>query len=227
MKLHFILSKAFTDRYVLTHTDMLIDFRQLFPRWNITPKGVLHVGANIGEEAPVYNELGIKKVIWIEANVDLFPKLMENITKFSNPVAYNFAAGEENKKVTLHISNNAGQSSSVLELGTHKQAHPEVHYIADKEVDMYRIDHVFGSGEIDGCDFLNIDVQGFELSVLRGMGSLLRQFQWVYLEVNQAELYKECALIDSVDLFMTANGFRRVETKWCGNTGWGDACFIR
>lgn len=210
---------------------MLIDFRQLFPRWNITPKGVLHVGANIGEEAPVYDELGIKKVIWIEANADLFPKLMENITKYPNPVAYNFAAGEENKKVTLHISNNAGQSSSVLELGTHKQAHPEVHYIADKEVDMYRIDHVFGSGEIDGCDFLNIDIQGAELMALRGMGSLLRQFQWVYTEVNKNEVYKGCATIEDMDLFMTANGFRRVELFNNGGffdrLNWSDALYIK
>lgn len=206
---------------------MLIDFRQLFPKYNIKPTGVLHVGANVGEEAPVYHELGIQKVIWIEANADLFPALMENITKYPNPVAYNFAAGDENKKTVLHISNNGSQSSSVLELGTHKQAHPDVHYVADKEVDMFRIDHALGSGEIDGCDFLNIDVQGFELNVLRGMGNLIRQFQWVYLEVNQQPLYVGCALIDSIDLFMTANGLRRVETKWCGNTGWGDSLYVR
>lgn len=206
---------------------MLIDFRTLFPKYGIKPTGVLHVGSNVGEEAPVYAELGIQKVVWIEANADLFPKLMENITKFANPVAYNFAAGDENKKITLHISNNAGQSSSVLELGTHKTAHPDVHYIADKEVDMYRIDHALGNGEIEGCDFLNIDVQGFELNVLQGIGTMLRQFKSVYLEVNQQELYKGCALIDSIDLFMTANGLRRVETKWCGSTGWGDALYIR
>lgn len=144
------------------------------------------MGANIGEEAPTYNELGINKVIWIEANTDLFPKLMDNITKFPNPVAYNFAAGEENKKVTLHISNNAGQSSSVLELGTHKQAHPDVHYIDDKEVDMYRVDHALGNGELDGCDFLNIDVQGFELKVLQGMGESIAAVQMSVLGSEHA-----------------------------------------
>lgn len=206
---------------------MLIDFRQLFPKYSIKPTGVLHIGANVGEEAPVYAEMGIQKVIWVEANPDLFPKLMENITKFPNPVAYNFAAGDENKKTVLHISNNGSQSSSVLELGTHKIAHPEVQYIGDKEVDMFRIDHALGNGEIDGCDFLNIDVQGFELNVLQGMGNLIRQFKSVYLEVNKEELYKGCALIDSIDLFMTANGLRRVETLWVGNTGWGDSLYVR
>lgn len=210
---------------------MLIDFRTLFPKYNIKPTGVLHVGANIGEEAPVYAELGIQKVIWIEANADLFPKLMENITKFPNPVAYNFAAGDENKKVTLHISNNAGQSSSVLELGTHKVAHPDVHYVSDKEVDMFRIDHALGNGEIEGCDFLNLDIQGAEGMALRGMGNLLRQFKWIYIEVSKNEVYKGCMILGDMDMFMTANGFRRVELFNNGGffdrLNWSDALYIR
>lgn len=206
---------------------MLIDFRQLFPKYNINPTGVLHVGANVGEEAPVYHELNIKDVIWIEPNPKLIARLCDNVQTYNHTV-YNIAAGHETKKINLHISNNGGQSSSVLELGTHKIAHPDVHYIEDIEVQMWRLDEYFGvHGLGKNYDFLNIDVQGFELNVLRGIGDLLKQFNYVYLEVNQQELYKECALIDSIDLFMTANGLRRVETKWCGNTGWGDALYIR
>lgn len=210
---------------------MLIDFRTLFPKYNIKPTGVLHVGANIGEEAPVYAELGIQKVIWIEANADLFPKLMENITKFPNPVAYNFAAGDENKKEILHISNNDGQSSSILELGTHKIAHPDVHYVKDMEVQMYRIDYALGGGEIDGCDFLNCDIQGYELFALRGMGNLIKQFKWIYIEVSKNEVYKGGAVIEDMDMFMTANGFRRVELFNNGGffdrLNWSDALYIR
>ena len=38
-----------------------------------------------------------------------------------------------NRRVVLHESNNAGQSSSVLELGTHKIVHPDVFFISDIE----------------------------------------------------------------------------------------------
>jgi hypothetical protein len=75
---------------------------------------------------------------------------------------------------------------------------------------------------------LNIDLQGFELNALRGMGELLKQFKAAYLEVSQKELYKGCALIDSIDLFMIANNFRRVETKWLSESaGWGEALYIK
>lgn len=204
---------------------MLIDFRSLFPRHGIKPTGVLHIGANVGEEAKIYDELGIKKQIWIEGNSEIFLKLKQNIAYNPQAVALNYVIGDENKPVIFHISNNGSQSSSVLELGTHKIQHPEVHYVKDIETTMYRIDSL--DLDLSGVDLLNIDLQGAELMALRGMGDLLRQFKWAYLEINQQELYSGCALIDSLDLFMIGNHFRRVETKMCGQTGWGDALFIK
>lgn len=204
---------------------MLIDFRTLFPKYGISPKGILHLGANVGEEAPVYWELGVRKQIWIEGNTDVFLKLKQNIAYNPDAVALNYVVGDENKDVVFHISNNASQSSSVLELGTHKQAHPEVHYVAHINARMQRVDEL--GLDLTGYDFLNVDLQGYDLKAIKGMGDLIRQFNWIYMEVNKEPLYEGCDLIDSVDLFMIANGFRRVETLWAGNTGWGDALYIR
>lgn len=208
-----------------------MDIRQLFPKYGLSLKGVLHIGANVGEEVLVYNELGITKQIWIEANPEIFPQLCQNLSKYNSEevIALNYCIGDENKDTVLHVSNNAGLSSSVLDLGTHKDAHPEVHYIKDIPMKMYRVDSIYGIQDtILGCDFLNIDLQGFELNALHGMGGLLQQFKAAYLEVNQKELYKGCALINSIDLFMIEKHFRRVETKWWfGNVGWGDALYIK
>lgn len=202
---------------------MLIDFRELFPRYKIRPQGVLHVGANVGEEAPVYLELGIKKQLWVEANPHIYRQLLQNISDNPDAIALNFAAGDEQKpSVTLHISNNAGQSSSLLELGTHKIAHPDVYYVGDVTVRMERLDSLY----LTGYDFLNIDVQGFELHVLKGLGEKVGQFKWIYLEVNKAELYEHCALIEDIDIYLGAYGFERRETKWAGDTNWGDALYI-
>jgi FkbM family methyltransferase len=206
---------------------MLIDFRQLFPRWNIKPTGVLHIGANVGEEAPVYHELGIKKVIWIEGNPELMPRLIENVSRYPGQKAHNFLIGDSKGAAVLHISNNASQSSSVLDLGTHKIAHPEVHYVKDIPMEMRRIDDLFKDGIGAEYDFLNIDLQGAELMALRGMGEILKQFKWAYLEVNKAELYKGCPLVEDLDLYLLGFGLRRVETSWAGNSGWGDALWVK
>jgi FkbM family methyltransferase len=211
---------------------MLIDFRKLFPKYGIKPKGVLHVGANVGEEAPVYLELGIKRQLWVEANPDIAAKLADNLTTLGNnenSVVMNFAASDENGETILHVSNNGSQSSSILELGTHKVVHPDVHYVSDVEVSMQRLDTALSPYEsfIQEIDFLNMDIQGAELKALKGMGDLLNNFKWAYLEVNKAELYKGCALVEEIDTYLLGFGFKRVETFWCGNTGWGDALYIK
>lgn len=202
---------------------MLIPFDDLFKKHNLTFSGVLHIGANVGEERFMYDKLGIKKQIWIEGNPEIFLKLKENISYNPNAVALNYVIGNENKETVLHISNNGSQSSSVLELGTHKIQHPDVHYVKDINCTMHRIDSL--GLDLTGVDLLNIDLQGFEMPALRGMGDLIHQFKAAYLEVNKAEVYKGCAQIDSMDLFMMAKGFRRHDTKWVGN--WGDALYLK
>lgn len=204
---------------------MLIDFRQLFPRHNIKPQGILHIGANVGEEAPVYNDLGIKDVWWIEANPELIPQLRINVDKFGHKITQALIGDVEGLELNFHISNNAGQSSSILELGTHKIAHPEVNYVKDVVLKMRRIDQ-FATCWV-GYDFLNIDLQGAELKALKGMGEILKQFKWAYLEVNKEYLYEGCPLVEDLDLYLLGFGFKRAETKWCGNTGWGDALYIK
>ena len=201
---------------------MLIPFDQLFPKYNLKFKGVLHIGANVGEERFMYDKLGIRKQIWIEGNPEIFIKLKENISYNPDAVAFNFVIGDENKDTVLHISNNGSQSSSVLNLGTHKEQHPDVHYVKDIPCKMHRIDSL----EIDltDVDLLNIDLQGFEYQALKGIGNL-DNFKAAYLEVNRANVYDKCYQVDSLDKLMESNGFRRVETKWVGN--WGDALYIR
>lgn len=206
---------------------MLIDFRYLWPKYNIKPKGVLHIGANVGEEFPVYMELAVKKQIWIEPNPDIYQKLVGNISSNPEAAAYNCCIGDIDGDVVLHESNNAGQSSSILPLGTHKDVHPDVFYTRDIPCKIYRIDSLFQNGALNDFDFLNIDIQGAELFALRGMGVLLNQFKWVYLEVNKAFLYVGCPLVEELDQYLSNFGLIRVETQWAGNTMWGDALWCK
>lgn len=202
---------------------MLIDFRTLFPKYNITPRGVLHIGANRGEEASIYLELGITKQVWYEANPEMYELLLKTIENNHDATAYNLCVGDEFKESVLHIANNAGQSSSVLPLGTHAVVHKDVFYTKDISVQMVRLDVLPMDEDLD---FLNIDIQGAELMALKGMGELLHQFKWAYLEVNKAHLYENCPLIEELDEYLLKYGFERVETYWAGNTNWGDALYI-
>jgi FkbM family methyltransferase len=203
---------------------MLIPFKDIVRKYG-KPKGILHVGANIGEEAEAYNAHGVENVIWVEANESLMPILKENVFKYKGHKVLNACIGDiEGEEVMFHISNNAGQSSSYLELGTHKIQHPEVHYTEHVPMKTIRIDSI--RQKFDDFDWVSLDIQGAELKALRGMGDLLRQFRFVYSEVNRKEVYKGCALLPDMDSYLHKFGFKRVETaKWIGD--WSDALWVK
>jgi hypothetical protein len=69
-----------------------------------------------------------------------------------------------------------------------------------------------------------MDVQGFELEVLKGGKQTLDQVDYVYTEVNRDEVYEDNVYIEELDVFLS--DFSRVETEWTGET-WGDALYIR
>jgi len=206
---------------------MLIPFEELFKKHSVRPDGVLHLGANEGQEAETYFKMGIKNVIWVEALPDVFKKLISHIQQFPGQRARLACVSEtDGRKVKFNVASNQGQSSSFLEFGTHAKEHPTVRWTGSIEMLTSRVDTLLRGEDLKGNWFLNADLQGAELLALKGMGNLLGRFKWAYLEVNERELYKDCPLLPELDAWMTKKGFKRVETKMT-NFGWGDALWIR
>jgi len=194
----------------------------------VTRKGAIHVGANVGEERDWYALQGFTKVIWFEPNRDLFSRLEANIEMYPGQDAFNFGIHDELRNGILHISNNDGQSSSLLEFGTHAINHPNVKYIGDQSILLRRLDWFFSATykNIDHYNFLNVDVQGVELNVLKSFGSLIEKMDYIYAEVNEEEVYKGGACICDIDEYLHLHGFKRVET-YITKAKWGDALYIK
>ncbi len=207
---------------------MMIDFDILWPKYGIKPNGVLHLGANSGQEAEVYDRHGVKDVTWIEAIPAVFEQLSKNVENYGHTCILACVGDEEGKEVEFNISNNESQSSSYLELAHHKIIHPEVSYVGKFKTNIRRLDNMMADDAYKLGDwFLNADLQGAELQAFKGMGKLLGDFKWVYTEVNRQETYKGCALIEEIDAYLAQFGFVRVETgDWVGDT-WTDALYIK
>tara|TARA_B100000965_G_scaffold362182_1_gene344050 strand:- start:137 stop:385 length:249 start_codon:yes stop_codon:yes gene_type:complete len=73
---------------------------------------------------------------------------------------------------------------------------------------------------------INMDVQGYELEVLKGATETLKNINYVYCEVNRDEVYENNAYVEEIDEFLAGYGMERVETNWAGDI-WGDALYIR
>lgn len=208
---------------------MLIDFNTIVRKYG-RPKGILHVGANTGQEAPVYHRY-VNKVVWIEALPHVYDKLIQNVKRYGDICVNACVHEEDNKQVIFFESNNESQSSSFLELGTHKTAHPEVKYVKEHIMRTTRLDTLLENSEIidlgHGLDFLAMDIQGAEMLALKGLGSRLNQFKWVYLEVNTQEVYKGCALLPEIDKYLTSYGYQKKEERIFKSWGWGDCLYAK
>lgn len=205
---------------------MLIPFKSLLEKYNIQPIGVIHVGGHWGEEAEDYYSNGVKKTIWVEADPNSFKILTQipyNFCHFYN----NCVSDKDGDDVTFYVSNNEGQSSSILELEYHKIAHQEVEYIDSFKTKTITLDTLLKDEQLSEYDFLNADIQGAELLMLKGAKETLKHIKYIYIEVNEKELYKDCGLIGEIDEFLSQYNFKRVETEWAGNFGWGDAFYVK
>ncbi len=208
---------------------MLISFPEIndiLKSYDIKITGAFHVGAHECEELEFYNNLGLsyKDVIWVEA----IPSKVSLAKNRGIPNVYNAVVTDmDDMKVTFNISNN-GQSSSVLEFGTHSQEHPWVVYVDKIVQNSITIDTFFKRNNIDmsKLNFWNFDIQGAELMALKGAINSIQYAQALYLEVNEKELYKNCGLMTDIDEFLAKYNFKRMLTNMTQH-GWGDALYIK
>ena len=207
---------------------MLIKLNYLVKKYNLRKKvkGILHLGAHECEEKNDYDKFNFKNVYWIEAmkdKVEMMKERHQNINIYQGVIS-----DKDNEEIILNISNN-GQSSSILELGTHKEKHPTIHYI-DKQISKSKTLKTLIEEEkidMDNVNFLNFDIQGVELKALKSMGDYLNKIDYIYTEINTDYLYVDCCLVKEIDEYLKEFKFKRVETKMSGDTGWGDAFYIK
>jgi FkbM family methyltransferase len=202
---------------------MLIEPMQLLKlmlKHKVHIKGILHLGAHLCEERHVYNTVLDTKdenIIWVDALK----------SKCVNGVYHATISDKDNDEVSFNISNNE-QSSSILDFKTHLVEHPDVVFVDCVVQKTITIDTFMETHGLDPSrySFWNFDIQGAELLALKGAKESIKYAKAIYLEVNAAELYKGCALIDEIDHFLKAHCFKRVLTSMTGY-GWGDALYIR
>lgn len=209
---------------------MLLDLEVLKQTYNMNITGVIQAGAHQGSEFENYfiKDPDIKYIILFEPDPDSFKILKQktdSVETDKKVFTINKGLGPFTCEMTLHKeTSNNGQSNSVLKPKVHLQEYPNIVFNNEVKIKIDPLDRYECSADFN---FLTIDVQGFELEVLRGARKTLNNIQWLMLEVNRAEGYENCAQIDEIDDFLSKYNFERAETKWWENSFWGDAFYIK
>lgn len=207
---------------------MMIDLIESIKKYNLNITGVIHVGAHYGEEYETYKKIHtIEHIVFFEPDIESYSILNDKVKDDKKVICQNKALGPFSCEAILHKeTNNQGQSNSLLEPHLHVQQYPGIKFTDKVKVKVEPLDKFMPSPKLN---FLNMDVQGSELNVALGATNTLKNnIQYILTEVNRAELYKNCAMIEDLDYFFGKFNFKRVETFWdIDSQIWGDALYIK
>ena len=174
--------------------------------------GVVHVGANVGQERKLYRRYGLE-VLWIEPIPEVFATLTANIAGFPRQRALErLLTDRDDASYEFHVANNDGGSSSILDLKEHREVWPKVTFTRTITLKSCTLATLIAREKIEIAryDALVMDTQGSELFVLRGAEPLLGHFKFVKTEVPDFEAYAGCAKLDDIERFLLERGYEEL-----------------
>lgn len=179
----------------MRHLDMPTRLRHL-KTVGVNPNCVLDIGAASGDWARMVNGIWPGVTIFgFEPNAREVPALDKTKADLPKFTYFRGFLGPEAKTVTYTDSNT---QTSLLAKG---KSGPTV------EAPMFVLDELLSKGQITQPQLIKLDVQGFELEVLKGATQLLKSVDIAVLEVSLAPFHPGMPVVNDVAEFMKARGF--------------------
>lgn len=165
---------------------------------------------------------------------ELFEKLQQNTAEFSNIRCYQNALSDSTGTATLHISENptkpgrASQANSLLKPEKRLELSPLI-FPRTLQVPTITIDDWAKECSIDHVDFLKLDVQGYELNIIKASPIILATVKVILTEVEFVQAYQGQYLYPEVKSWLESQGFTMIAKDFSNEVDWffGNALFIR
>lgn len=170
-------------------------------------KTVVDIGANVGQFALFASKR------FPEAKIFSFEPLEDCWSTFAGIFRgdrhvqfFRYGVGPADTDAAINVTNENDSSSILMPAAAQAEAFGTA-VRTTKKVELRRLGSVLSRDQIGGPALLKIDVQGFELEVLKGCEELLDRFETIYVEASYVELYKGQALAGEVIEFLRQRGF--------------------
>ncbi len=208
-KLSNYKKKLWNDKYIFLHYDSfqsmwimynwIVDWEEFNLIQNFVKKDdyCLDVGANMGFYTIWFSKF-CNNVFSFEPNKKNFDRLSANIAlnKKLNIYPYQFAVGDFETEVSF-TKNLDGQNHISLDKNDQLEL-----------VKCKRLDNILKEQNIDSVHYIKIDVEGFELGVLKGLGDYFsnKKISIIQIEINDSISNSSSTINDLIN-FIGLNGY--------------------
>lgn len=179
-------------------------------RLGFDPPGIVDIGAYEGEWTSMARSVFPEaSFLMIEAQEAKRPKLEAVKGLGAGKVDFRIAVlgPEPREAAILHLYDSADTAASVLK--DHIGGHSRTATCA-----MVTLDQILSQESFARPALLKLDVQGYELEVIKGAKQTLSSAEAVLMEVSLIELYEHNPLLLDATVFMAGNHFRAYDI--CG-----------
>ena len=200
-----------------------MDFAKLIREYKLEIRGVVNVGAHLGNDMIQYDTAGIKNVMLLEPHPQIFERLRLQYELQAD--CRNVALAENAGNLQLYLSTgDDGRSNSLMWPKIHNSQYPNIKYNGQITV----LSNTFeGLGvDIGKYNAMHVDVNGYELTAIKGALTFMPHCDFIYTRIYYAELFESNAMVTEVDMYLKQFGFERVHTTKEGQT-WGFALYIK
>ena len=174
---------------------------------------VFDVGANVGQFAEsLIAHQPLAELHVFEPIPEAMAKLRQSLEALGGIHFNQLALGRSNERRDF-VVRRFDEASSFLGLGERlREGVYGLDFGADRTiaVEVRRLSDYVREHDVTTIDLLKLDVQGFELEVLRGAEEVLPRIEWIYAEAQFQELYEGGPTFADLFAFLHARGFELV-----------------
>jgi FkbM family methyltransferase len=194
------------------------------------PKGavIVEAGAHHGNDTVELARLWPEGRIYaFEPVPHVYEHLQRNTARYANVTTYPLALGDTDGAMPMWLSDPGHDySSSLLEPTQHLEEFPEIGFEDTTPVQVTTLASWARREGIDRIDGMWLDMQGYELAVLKAAGPILETSRAMILEVLAKELYAGAPLWPEVQAWLESQGFRIEQEHWYRES-FGDVLAVR
>lgn len=183
-------------------------------------KIIFEVGARYGCESIQLKQTFKNSIIHsFECNPITIDKCKQNLSLINDIIFNDFGLGDKEEKLPFYsyIDNNDGASSFLKRIDFHTTQ------IQTGIIKIQTLENYVKANNIQSIDILCMDVQGYELNVLKGAGDFIKNINYIIMEepkqiINTQYLpsgihskYINAPSSQEIKAFMTEKGFLEIE----------------